>query len=236
MSREIPGFRLVTQLFLLLIATLFFASVSHAESLEINVTTSRSVTLAGVNVYAFTESGSYTEKHSTTDSNGTAAFDSSLFTSGNYKFRADYLGYQFWSQVITLPDILSIDLIIEEETAEVMAITAAVPSSGVKVYLFSGAGSYLGRYGTTNAEGKTSFKLPVGKDYKFRADILASQYWSNVVTIQPGGTNNIAINAGGGVLQVTIRAPASRYQASMYISLPPQAPIWACIRPPMHWA
>ncbi len=37
MSREIPGFRLATQLFLLLIAGLIFVSASHAEPIEVNL-------------------------------------------------------------------------------------------------------------------------------------------------------------------------------------------------------
>jgi RHS repeat-associated protein len=205
MSRKIAIYSLAVRLIILLISIFMFSFASWAgDNISVNVATSKGTALSSLKVYAFTESGSYTGKYGTTDTNGSAAFDSSLFTAGNYKFRADYLGYQFWSQVITLPDTLSVDVIIEEETAEGTVTIAAGPATGTKVYLFSGAGSYLSRYGTTDTEGKISFDLPVGGDFKFRADILGNQYWSEVVTIQSGGTNNVAINAGGGVLQVTV--------------------------------
>ena len=39
-----------------------------------------------------------------TDTQGQVAFD---LSDGDYKFRADYLGYQFWSAVSTVPTTLS---------------------------------------------------------------------------------------------------------------------------------
>jgi len=38
------------------------------------------------------------------NANGQASFN---LSNGSYKFRVDYLGYQFWSDVFTVPDILS---------------------------------------------------------------------------------------------------------------------------------
>jgi RHS repeat-associated protein len=205
MSKKIDLYSFATRLILLLVSILLFISTSWAgENIEVNVETNNGTTLSNLNVYAFTELGSYTGVNATTNEYGTATFDSDSFDAGNYKFRVDYLSNQFWSQVITLPDTLSVDVIIEEETAEITVTTGSGPSQGLNVYLFTGGGSYLGLYETTDEYGKVSFDLPVGRDFKFRADILSHQYWSDIVTIVSGGINDISLNAGGGILYVTV--------------------------------
>ncbi|MFC1841425.1 collagen binding domain-containing protein, partial [Thermodesulfobacteriota bacterium] len=114
-----------------------------------------------------------------------------------------------WSSIITLPGTLFVPVIIPEETAEVTVTKSDGPVQSVKVYLFSGTGSYLSLNETTDSNGQVSFDLPVGHDYKFRADLFSNQYWSAVTTILPG-VNNVSIDAGGGTLQVTVeKAPGS---------------------------
>ncbi len=53
------------------------------------------------------------------------------------------------------------------------------------IYLFTQAGSYLGRMQRTNMEGKAAFLVPTGA-YKFRVDYSGTQYWSDVVNILAG--------------------------------------------------
>jgi hypothetical protein len=50
-----------------------------------------------------------------------------------------------------------------------------------------------------------SFDLPVGSTYQFRADILGSRHWSDVVKVSGGGSNFVQIDAGGGLLQLTVQ-------------------------------
>jgi len=204
MSWKNRGLSYVAHLVVLLFVALFFSTAAWAQNLEVNVETSKGRALSGLNVYAFIESGSYTGINATTDGNGTAIFDLDDFEAGTYKFRVDYLSYQFWSQVVSLPETSTVDVVIEEETAEVTVTTGAGPARGVRVYLFSGSGSYLGLYESTDTNGKVSFELPVGRDFKFRADILGNQYWSAVTTVSGGGVNNVSVDAGGGLLQVTV--------------------------------
>ena len=201
----------IRNIFVLLIRlTLFFfisATAFADDDIGINVTASNETVVSGAKVYAFSEAGSYVGMNATTDSNGTAMFDSSFFESGNYKFRIDYLGNQFWSDIISLPGALTASLTIQEESAGLTVTTSNGPSQSVRVYLFSDAGSYLGINKTTDIDGEVSFDLPVGFEYKFRADILGNQYWSDTTTIQPG-TNDISIDTGGGILQVTVEKNA----------------------------
>jgi hypothetical protein len=61
------------------------------------------------------------------------------------------------------------------------------------VYLFTAAGSYLGKYERTDATGIAEFLLP-DQQYKFRVDYEGTQYWSDVVTIIPHEENNMELN------------------------------------------
>ena len=68
--------------------------------------------LYDVPVYLFTESGSYLGKLERTDSSGQVQF---LLPADSYKFRVDYDGTQYWSDVITIipHEENSIDLQLE---------------------------------------------------------------------------------------------------------------------------
>lgn len=91
-----------------------------------------------INTYAFTAAGSYTGLSLTTDAGGNVLFKTDTFGQGSYKFRADYMGYQFWSGTVSLPGSGTLPVLIAEEKAEV---TLVPPVSGVKIYLFSNTGT-----------------------------------------------------------------------------------------------
>jgi RHS repeat-associated protein len=175
-----------------------------AQEITVHVATSTGGRLSGIPVYAFTETGSYTGKSALTDEDGIAQFELTDFADGSYKFRADYLSCRFWSEVITVPGTYNSTVEVAEETATIRVIQGGVAKAGVKVYLFNAAGSYLGIFGTTDTNGEVTFDLPSGKNFKFRADNLGNQYWSDVLTIVAGGVNETGIATGGGTLTVTV--------------------------------
>ena len=177
--------------------------------IAVNVAFSTGRVLAGLKIYSFTQAGVYTGKSATTDESGTALFAAADFADGSYIFRVDYLGQQFWSGVLLLPGTYQLDVIINEETVAVAVGTGAGPVAGSKVYLFSSGGSYLGINSATDENGTVFFQLPAGIPFKFRADILGSQYWSDIATIETGGTSRIELGAGGGHFQVTLRDDAA---------------------------
>jgi YD repeat-containing protein len=179
-------------------------AAEEVQEIAVSVTTSAGRNLSGVPVYAFTEAGSYTGESAFTDEDGVALFELSAFSEGTYKFRADYLSYQFWSDVITLPGTFSAAIQIAEETTTVQMIQGGVAKEGVKVYLFNADGTYLGINGTTDENGEVTFDLPADKDFKFRADVLGSQFFSDIITIVSGGPNAYQIDTGGGTLSVTV--------------------------------
>ena len=135
------------------------------------------------------------------NSDGQVFFD---LADGAYQFRLDLLGDAFWSDVAQVPQSLALDVDIAHALAQVTVQTNSGPAAGVRVYLFSGSGVYLGQYKETDAAGNVDFELPAGKDFIFRADMLGGRYWSEVVTVAQGSVNAVWIDAGGGLFQVTV--------------------------------
>jgi len=178
-------------------------AATEASEVEVQVSTDAGRNLAGIRVYAFTDTGTYTGKYASTEDGGKAAFALSEFTDGDYKFRADYLGDQFWSPVIAVPGTLTTAVTIAEEATTVQVTQGGVAKTGVKVYLFNETGAYLGLYQTSDANGEVTFVLPVGQGYTFRADILGGQFFSETVTVADGGTT-LAIDSGGGNLTLNL--------------------------------
>jgi hypothetical protein len=122
-------------------------------------------------VYAFTEGGPYTGSHSSTDFSGTAYFDSDDFSSGNYRFRVDYRGYRFWSDLLPFSGPFSHTHIIPHSEIRFSAtqtyLGEATTLAGLKTYLFSAQGAYLGISKTTDSSGQSIFVLP-DMNYKIR--------------------------------------------------------------------
>lgn len=162
--------------------------------------------LAGASCYVFSEAGSYLGLTDRTNSSGQALFD---LLNGNYKIRVDYLGAQFWTDVFTINGASSLAFLIPQVPVNIKVSTATGPAAGVRVYLFSSTGAYLGIYGDTDASGNVSFNLPTGTSFKFRADILGHSYWSDIVSVSSGATILVPINGGGGSFQVSVRRDAA---------------------------
>ena len=206
MPNKPTGFRIISRILFCVLSIIIITSLMLQSSwaLDFHVKTSKERDLSNVRTYAFAESGSYMGLNAVTDASGTAVYDSGDFTDGNYKFRTDYLGSQFWSPIISMPGTSYVKTVIEEETVEVLVTTASGPAEGIRVYLFSGSDAYLGQNETTGATGKVQFDLPVGEDFKFRADMLGMQYWSSVTTIAGGVLNQVSVDAGGGLLEFIV--------------------------------
>ncbi len=137
--------------------------------------------IEGIRVYAFSSSGSYLGLYEQTNETGSVTFD---LPDGDYKFRADYFGYQFWTDTLNIPGTSSLVLTIPHQDVVIFVnsqYTAPEPIQGVKIYLFTAAGSYQGRYGTTGSDGTVTFNVPE-KAYKVRADYMSNQYWSEPFT------------------------------------------------------
>jgi YD repeat-containing protein len=158
--------------------------------------------LTAVRTYAFTSGGSYLGLSGTSDTAGRVSFP---LADGSYKFRADYLGYPFWSDLYAVPGTLSGTLSIPHGSVTIRVegvYQGSWPLAGVNVYLFTPAGSYLGKKEVTDGYGRVAFSLP-GKGYRVRADYLGYSFWSDEFQLQdaavsiPRGMAQIAAVKGG---------------------------------------
>ena len=198
---------------------LILASAAAAADLNVTVVDDAQAPFVGIKVYAYTQTGSYTGHYAVTDANGTAALgDAGQFAAGSYKFKAVYLGHDFWVENVDLPGTTAVERVIATAPVEVTVSSAGQAAAGVKVYLFSQTGSYLSASALTDALGQAQFVFPVGAVFKFRADILGSQYWSQPFTVA-AGANAVAVDAGGGHLSVTLQKAASQPMAGVKLYL-----------------
>ena len=140
-------------------------------------------------MYLFAPAGSYLGISGVTDANGQVVFN---LPEQAYKVRADYLGEQFWSNGFTWQDT-TVD--IPMGIARVHVKRGSDPVQGANVYLFTGSGSYLGQYETTDTSGMALFNVPAGT-YKFRADHGGDQVWSDPIVLVADQVNNVDLNLG----------------------------------------
>jgi hypothetical protein len=136
--------------------------------------------LADVVCYLFDESGSYLGQQGSTNSNGLVGFTTA---SGKIKIRADYLGYQYWSDVYSIPAVLSGTVSIQFSPVK-MTIQSHYPVNGealaeIPVQLFTADGTNVNKNGVTDDLGQIIFSLP-NKPYKVKASYIGRYFWSEI--------------------------------------------------------
>jgi len=166
--------------------------------------------LPGVSVYLFDENGHYLNRSRVTNAAGTAGFD---LANGFYRVRADYIGHQFWSDMIHVPNVMSAQILIpRREVAVTLQGDYAGdvrPLSSAPVYLFTDAGKYLGLRSASGEDGRTTFDLPQ-RPYKVRADYLGAHYWSSTFTWED---RDVTIREG--IAQVTFNRAGAPVSAAL---------------------
>jgi RHS repeat-associated protein len=175
------------------------ANITVTDPLTVTVKDSAGTAKAGLSVYAFTLTGTgdgtaYTGYTATTDTNGQVSFS---LPQGNYRFRADLNGTQFWSSAdntCSLPGCTSADITVTIPLTVTVQDTDGTAKAGLPVYAFTLTGTgtdttYTGYNGTTDASGQVAFTLPQGS-YRFRADLNGTQFWSSAdsTCVLPGCT------------------------------------------------
>lgn len=157
--------------------------ITSCEGTSVTVTNGVLVTVedtdgtpkAGLKVYAFNGT-TYTGYNATTNTNGHVTF---TLPQGNYRFRADLNGTQFWSGASNhceIPICGNANITVSKPISVIVTNTDNAPQSGLKVYVFNGT-TYTGFNATTNSSGQVTFTLPLGS-YRFRADLNGTQFWS----------------------------------------------------------
>jgi RHS repeat-associated protein len=187
------------------------ADIRVTVPLVVSVKNDLGEAMAGLNVYAF-NGETYTGYSKVSDENGLAIFNLPL---GDYRFRADSGGTQFWSAATnscTLPGCESAVVTVTPPVTLTVVDTDGLAQAGLNVYAFNGATStpewvYTGFSKVTDPNGQAVFILPAG-EYRFRADIPSStgagggtQFWSS--------TENACTLPGCTTAAVTVTKPVT---------------------------
>lgn len=117
------------------------ASITVTIPVVVNVEDTNSQAVEGLPVYVF-DGATYTGFHGTTDEVGQASF---TLPQGDYRFRADKNGAQFWSgetNHCSIPGCESASITVTVPVTIAVQDTDGVPKDGLPVYAFT-AGSLL---------------------------------------------------------------------------------------------
>ncbi len=172
------------------------ATVTTSLLTVVTVHNSDGLPETGLPVYAF-DGTTYTGYTGATDATGQVTF---TLPAGNYRFRADKNGTQFWSGATNhcaVPGCAVVSITTSLQTVVTVQDTDGVLQVGLPVYAFNGT-TYTGFNGATNASGQVTFTLPAGT-YRFRTDKNGTQFWSST-------TNHCAV-PGCVAVSVTVAVP-----------------------------
>ncbi len=152
-----------------------------------------------ITTHLYSESGKYLRERKNTDSQGQVAYD---LADGSYKVRIDYLGYQYWTEIFTVPDTTSLEHVIDHQEVSISVVSSyngdSLRISGVKVYLFTSSGQYQSLSELTDESGQVKFNLPAN-EYKVRVDSMGQQYWSDPFT-----QTNTDVVISDGLIEITL--------------------------------
>jgi len=144
--------------------------ISVPEAVLVSVRDTDGTPKAGLNVYAF-DGTTYTGYSGTTDADGQVSL---RLPEGNYHFRADFNGTQFWSgesNHCAVPGCTIVSIDVSVPVAVSVTDDLDMPLSGVHVYAFtlSGTGdgdTYTNFNATTDSDGKAVLH-PAGRQLSF---------------------------------------------------------------------
>ena len=150
-------------------------TVTTSKPVMVSVVDSFGTPQVGLSVYAF-DGTTYSGYSKVTDENGAASF---YLPVGDYRFRADSGGTQYWSSeenACTIPGCESVIISVTLPVTVTVVDTDGTAQEGLSVYAFDGE-TYSNYSKVTDENGVAVFNLPVG-EYRFRADLNGTQFWS----------------------------------------------------------
>ena len=160
------------------------ASIALAQTpVSVTVSDDAGSLLSGISVYAFNNS-TYVNKNAVTDANGVASI---VLSDGNYRFRADKSGTQYFSggsNHCSTPSCNSVAVSIPRPVEVTLSSSGGGVESGLTVYAFNGS-TYINKSAVSNASGVATLQLPAGT-YRFRIDKSGTQFYT-------GSSNHCAV-------------------------------------------
>ena len=153
-------------------------TVSQFDNVMITVTNTAGLAQTGIPVFAF-DGDTYTSYQAITDADGHAEL---LLHEGNYRFRADLNGLQYFSAAENHCTVMGcesalLSVPVFGEVTISVTNSANIPQQGLPVYTFEGT-TYTNFSGTTDSSGQVTLNLPEG-NYRFRTDLNGGQFFSS---------------------------------------------------------
>nr|WP_321283834.1 RHS repeat-associated core domain-containing protein [uncultured Vibrio sp.] len=153
------------------------------STLLITVRKDETTVLPGVVCSLYTTEGEPLDYSTTTDASGVASF---AVAAGTYMVQARYLGYDFTSEVIETPAVLSTNLTIPHRDLAVRVLKdqgeGTEPLSGLRCYLYSmdeGEGlNSTGLYADSDDQGMVHFLVPEERAYYAVTTLLGREFIS----------------------------------------------------------
>ena len=175
-----------------------------ASTLSIAVRTNETTVLPGVVCSLYTAEGEPLNRSATTDGSGVASF---AVEAGTYRVKAWHLGYDFTSEVIETPAVLSASLTIPHRDLAVRVLKdqgqGAEPVSGLRCYLYTlGEGEGLnatGLYADSDDQGMVHFVVPEERAYYAVTTLLGREF----ISVESEGQATLTIELG--TMTVTVR-------------------------------
>ncbi|MHC1783571.1 MAG: DUF6531 domain-containing protein [Anaerolineaceae bacterium] len=155
------------------------AMVTYQPFVSVAVSDSSGEPVAGTQVYAF-DGETYSGISAITGEDGVARF---TLREGDYRFRTDQKGFQYWSGAQNHCKVLgcektAIEVPLFGEVTVTTVDSSGATLSGMPVYAFEGS-TYNGVNKLTDENGQVTLTLPQGS-YRFRTDKNGLQYFSGI--------------------------------------------------------
>ena len=170
---------------------------TNGETLSVTLRSSPSTVLENVECFLYSASGEYLNQSALSDDQGMVSFN---VAHGEYVVKAAYLGGEFSSDVLSVPEHLSTTLLIEHQTIAVTVEgdfgTSKEPLTGVRCALFTESGQDTGLFADTDSEGVAHFSVPFN-NYQAKVTYLGNDFssepfdWFNTTLSVPHGTLNL---------------------------------------------
>jgi hypothetical protein len=156
--------------------------------------------LSNASTSLYSAAGVNLGESASTDKNGEVSYE---LADGEYRIRIDYLGYEYWTEVISVPELTALDHVIAHQdvlvTANLVYQNDLEPLKNAQVSLFTPEGEDLKAREKIDQDYNASFSLPE-RAYQARLTYLDQEFISETFTWTD---NEITINQGLAELTLT---------------------------------
>jgi hypothetical protein len=180
---------------------------------EIRVEDTQGNPLPDVDVAAYTENGSFSGQSGTTQG-GIARLEISR---GDYTFRAEFQGQDYWSDVISYPEIKQVTIQVDLTRFEVKVVDREqTPIPGTDVHTYLDPDSYTGLSQKADQNGTAAFDLQSGT-YRFRVDYLGETYWSDSLSVPAAVSTTLEVGPYNFLVTVTDQSGSGMSSVPVYV-------------------